>query len=94
MERKKIAVLLPWLKMGGAANKVAIRFMEELVQFYDVTLVLSQNTGELLGEIPKGVHTVIDEITPFSAMFKKDVQQFRIINVVRDIIYYLRVKNR
>lgn len=91
MERKKIAVLLPWLKMGGT-NKVAIRFMEELVQFYDVTLVLSQNTGELLGEIPKGVHTVIDEITPFSAMFKKDVQQFRIINVVRDIIYYLRVK--
>ena len=30
MERKKIAILLPWLKMGGT-NKVAIRFMEELV---------------------------------------------------------------
>ena len=91
MERKKVAILLPWLKMGGT-NKVAIRFMAELVQFCDVTLILSQNVGELLGEIPIGVQVVIDEMIPFREMFKKDVKEFRIGYVIRDLIYYLKVK--
>lgn len=29
MGRKKVAILLPWLKMGGT-NKVALRFAKEL----------------------------------------------------------------
>ena len=91
MERKKIAILLPWLKMGGT-NKVAIRFMEELVQFCDVTLILSQNVGELLGEVPRGVQIITDEIIPFRKMFIKDVKSFRIGYVIRDLNYYLRVK--
>ena len=86
-----MAILLPWLKMGGT-NKVAIRFMAELVQFCDVTLILSQNVGELLGEIPIGVQVVIDEMIPFREMFKKDVKEFRIGYVIRDLIYYLKVK--
>lgn len=91
MERKKIAILLPWLKMGGT-NKVAIRFMEELVQFCDVTLILSQNVGELLGEVPRGVQIITDEIIPFREMFIKDVKSFRVGYVIRDLNYYLRVK--
>lgn len=91
MERKKVAILLPWLKMGGT-NKVAIRFMAELVQFCDVTLILSQNVGELLDEIPEGVRVVIDEMIPFREMFKKDVKGFRIRYVFCDLIYYLKVK--
>lgn len=91
MERKKVAILLPWLKMGGT-NKVAIRFMAELVQFCDVTLILSQNVGELLNEIPKGVQVIIDEMIPFREMLKKDVKEFRIRYVLCDLIYYLKVK--
>lgn len=91
MKRKKIAILLPWLKMGGT-NKVAIRFMEELVQFCDVTLILSQNVGELLDDVPKGVRVIIDEMIPFREMFVKDIKGFRIGYVIRDLIYYLRVK--
>lgn len=91
MERKKIAILLPWLKMGGT-NKVAIRFMEELVQFCDVTLILSQNVGELLGEVPRGVQIITDKMIPFREMFVKDIKSFRVGYVIRDLIYYLRVK--
>ena len=91
MERKKVAILLPWLKMGGT-NKVAIRFMAELVQFCDVTLILSQNVGELLDDIPEGVRVVIDEMIPFREMFKKDMKDFRIDYVLCDLIYYLKVK--
>lgn len=91
MERKKIAILLPWLKMGGT-NKVAIRFMEELVQFCDVTLILSQNAGELLGEVPRGVQIITDEMISFREMFIKDIKSFRIGYVFRDLNYYLRVK--
>ena len=46
-EKKKVAILLPWLKMGGT-NKIALHFMKELSQYCDVTLILSEHTGELL----------------------------------------------
>ena len=49
--RKKVAVLLPWLKMGGT-NKVALRFIKQLIAYCDVTLILSQNKGELFDEVP------------------------------------------
>ena len=39
--RKKVAILLPWLKMGGT-NKIAIHFMRDLAQYCDVTLILTQ----------------------------------------------------
>ena len=50
-QRKKVAILLPWLKKGGT-NKIALHFMRELAQYCDVTLILSQHTGELLSELP------------------------------------------
>lgn len=93
MGRKKVAILLPWLKMGGT-NKVAIRFMEELIQFCDVTLILSKNEGELLGEIPKGVRVIIDEMIPFREMFRRDLKKFRVGYVIRDLIYYLKVRTK
>ena len=57
MKKKKIAILLPWLKMGGT-NKVALRFIKQLIEFCDVTLVLSHDTGELMDEVPSDVHNI------------------------------------
>ena len=66
--RKKVAVLLPWLKMGGT-NKVALRFIKQLIAYCDVTLILSQNKGELFDEVPSGVTVIIDKMQDFKDIF-------------------------
>lgn len=91
MKRKKVAILLPWLKIGGT-NKVALRFIRQLIEFCDVTLVLSHDTGELMGEVPSDVHIVIDEMRDFKDIFKEDVLKARIIYVINDLVYYARIK--
>lgn len=91
MSMKKVAILLPWLKMGGT-NKVALRFAKELSKYCDVTLILSSGTGELLSEVPEEVHIYIDEFTDFKTLFKRDLKHFRFGYLVRDVRYYLKVK--
>lgn len=90
-DKKKVAILLPWLKMGGT-NKIALHFMKELTQYCDVTLILSQNTGELLEQLPENIHLVIDEMRDFKEIFKEDLSKLRIIRLVQDVIYYARIK--
>lgn len=91
MEKKKVAILLPWLKMGGT-NKVALRFIRQLMEYCDVTLILSQNTGELLGEVPDGVHVAIDRMREFKDIFKEDVLGFRITYLIKDLLYYAKIR--
>ena len=91
MKRKKVAILLPWLKMGGT-NKVALRFIRQLIEFCDVTLVLSHDTGELMDEVPSDVHIVIDEMRNFKDIFKEDFFRARIAYVIKDLVYYARIK--
>ncbi len=91
MEKKKVAVLLPWLKMGRT-NKIALNFMEELSSYCDVPLILSEHTGELLDEVPEKITLVIDEMKPFKKMFYSDLKKFRIFSIIRDFIYYGKIK--
>lgn len=90
-EKKKVAILLPWLKMGGT-NKIALHFMKELSQYCDVTLILSQNTGELLEQLPGNIHLVIDEMRDFKDIFREDLQKFGIAKLIQDVNYYARIK--
>lgn len=92
-KKKKVAILLPWLKMGGT-NKIALHFMKELAQHCDVTLILSQNTGELLSQLPENIHLIIDEMRDFKDIFKEDLRKFRLRRLVQDVIYYARIKLR
>ena len=71
--RKKVAILLPWLKMGGT-NKIALNLIKELSEYCDVTLVLSEKSGELLPELPAGIHLVVDEMTGFKELVLKDLK--------------------
>ena len=91
MSRKKVAILLPWLKMGGT-NKVALRFVKQLKEFCDVTLVLSKNTGELMNEVPEDVHVIVDQMREFKDIFKEDILKGRIICVFKDLLYYTKIK--
>lgn len=91
MEKAKIAILLPWLKMGGT-NKIALHFMKELSQYCDVTLILSEHTGELLPQLPANINLVVDNMRPFKEIFKEDLRKLRIGKLVQDVIYYGRIK--
>ena len=91
MNQKKVAVLLPWLKMGGT-NKIALNFMRELAEYCDVTLVLSENSGELLPELPANIHLIIDEMQEFRDMAENDFRSFRIRSLLRDSLYYAKIK--
>lgn len=90
-KKKKVAILLPWLKMGGT-NKIALHFMKELSQYCDVTLILSQHTGELLEQLPENIHLVIDTMREFKDIFKEDLRKFRIVKLAQDVLYYARIK--
>lgn len=90
-EKKKVAILLPWMKMGGT-NKIALHFMRELSQHCDVTLILSQNTGELLEQLPENIHLVIDRMRDFKSILKDDLRHFRIGLLLKDAVYYARIK--
>ena len=89
--RKKVAVLLPWLKMGGT-NKIALNFMRELTQYCDVTLILSQNTGELVPELSPEIHLMVDKMKEFKEIFIDDIKQVNIVNIFRDVLYYAKIR--
>lgn len=89
--RKKVAILLPWLKMGGT-NKVALRFAEELREYCDVTLILSSREGELASELPSGVNVVYDEFVSFKKILADDLKHLRLRRVVKDAIYYINIR--
>lgn len=90
-EKKKVAVLLPWMKMGGT-NKIALHFMKELAEYCDVTLVLSEKTGELLDQIPQNINVIVDKMTDFKTFFKDDLKHFRCGKLFEDFIYYMKIK--
>ena len=90
-EKKKVAILLPWLKMGGT-NKIALHFMKELAEHCDVTLILSQRTGELLDQLPENIRLVVDPMVDFKTVFKEDLKGLRLGFLVKDLLYYARIR--
>lgn len=89
--KKKVAVLLPWLKMGGT-NKIALNFMKELSQYCDVTLILSENTGELLPELSSEIHLIIDNMKEFREIFFDDIKRLHILKIFQDLLYYAKIR--
>ena len=89
--RKKVAILLPWLKMGGT-NMVALRFARELSAHCDVTLILSERSGELLEQIPPQISLVVDEMRSFRELFREDLTRLRLRRLLQDILYYGKIR--
>jgi glycosyltransferase involved in cell wall biosynthesis len=77
--------------MGGT-NKIALHFMKELSQYCDVTLILSEHTGELLSQLPDNIHLIVDTMRPFKDIFKEDLRKLRIGRLLEDVIYYGHIK--
>lgn len=89
--RKKVAILLPWLKMGGT-NMVALRFARELSAYCDVTFILSQHCGELLEQFPPHTQLIVDEMRSFQDIFHEDWKRLRLRRLVQDALYYGKIK--
>ena len=91
MKSKKVAVLLPWLKMGGT-NKIALNFIHDLSKYCEVTLILSEKSGELLSELPLNTRLIVDEMKDFRQIVKEDIEKGNFFYLFRDILYYVRIK--
>lgn len=88
---KKLALLLPAMRMGGA-EKIVLNFLHDLIQHYDVTLILNKMEGELLPLVPQEVRILEDRLLTFSEVIKDDLKHVRIIKLLKDFRYYMRVK--
>lgn len=91
VRKKKVAILLAGLKMGGT-SQIALQFMKELSQYCDVTLILSQYTGELLSQLPDNIHLIVDNMIPFKTLFMEDLRKLRLGKLFRDVVYYGRIR--
>ena len=91
MMRKSVAILLPWLKMGGT-NKIALNFIRELSEYCDVTLVLSEKSGELLEELPDNIHLIVDKMVDFKKLLFEDIKYLRIVSIIKDFAYYIKIR--
>lgn len=88
---KSLALVLPAMRIGGA-EKIALNFIPRLQEHFKVTLVLGKLEGELLSEVPDGVEIVEDRLLTFSEVLKEDFKHFRVGKILRDFIYYAKIK--
>ena len=89
---KKVALLLPAMRMGGA-EKICLNFLKVLNERYDVTLILSKKEGELLKYVPKEIRIMEDRLWNFKYIVKIDIKELNISNLWKDLMYYFKVKS-
>lgn len=93
MRKKKIAILLPAMRMGGA-EKICLNFLEYLKKEYEVTLILSIKEGDLLSQVPDDIRIIEDRIMCFKEIVRQDIKAIRIRYLWKDFLYYMKIKFR
>lgn len=88
---KRIGVLLPAMRMGGA-EKIFINFLDDLRKYYEVTVILNKLEGELLQEIPDDVSVIELKVLDFKSLVKHNIMKLKISSVLFDLYYYIKVK--
>ncbi len=88
---KKVAFMLPAMRMGGA-EKIFLNLLKDIPKAYDITVVLNRIEGELLEQLPENVSIYEDRLLDFKEIIKRDVKKLSLRFVLKDIMYFLRVK--
>lgn len=89
--KKTIGFMLPALRIGGA-EVIALNYIRALCNDYDITVIVNKKEGELLNELPPNVKLTVDELLSFREIFKTDLKHFSFVNLLKDIIYYIKLK--
>lgn len=88
---KKIGVLLPAMRMGGA-EKVFLNFLDDLRKYYEVIVILNKFEGELLSELPDDVSVIELKVLEFKTLVKYNIKKMKICNLFFNFYYYMKVK--
>lgn len=89
---KKIAFLLPAMRMGGA-EKVFINFAKSLpTSNYEYFVILNKIEGDLLNDLPKNFSVLEDKLLDFKQIVKNDLRKFKLKYLFKDLAYYFNVK--
>lgn len=86
-KQKKIAIILDEMSIGGIP-KASITFMNQLLEYYDVTIILSNNQGELTNCIPEKVHIKIKPYNGSLFLFKRFLEHRQFLKLLKTGIYY------
>ena len=88
---KNVALMLPAMRVGGA-EKIGLNFISDLKKHFKITLVLNKVEGEFLKFIPNDVDVLEDRFLTFKEIVKSDLKKCRICHLVKDFVYYIRVR--
>lgn len=86
MNDNKIALVIDTMSIGGIP-KASIPFMKELLNYAEVSLILTNDKGQCQNEIPQGVHTYI---IPYTNDISKKIKSTKgFINYLCFMIKYI-----
>lgn len=85
---KKIAIVLDEMSIGGIP-KACIPFLKQLVEYYDVTMLMRNTDGELMSQIPEQVIVRTIQHYVFSDALKKIITEKKYHKILTYVIPYL-----
>lgn len=93
MERKKIAIVLDSFNIGGIP-KVCNLFMNRLIEYYDITLFLKNDDGELAKDIPPSVKKFFISSQSIKSLILNDLRKFKFFSALKFLYKYFRCHKR
>ena len=85
---KKIAIVLDEMSIGGIP-KACIPFLKQLVEYYNVTMLMRKTDGELMSQIPKQVRVRTIHHYVFRDALKKMISEKKYHMIFTYVIPYL-----
>lgn len=85
---KKIAIVLDEMSIGGIP-KACVTFLNQLVNYFDVTMLMRRDDGELMHLLPESVHIKTIPHYDYKYGVKKLCSEHRYISLIRYLFLYV-----
>ena len=93
---QKIAIVLDDMSIGGIP-KACANFVNQLVEYYDVAMIMRRDNGELMSLLPKELHIQLIKHEVFRDVVKKRLvghRYFRLLKYAIPYLFWSRICNR